>query len=108
MTIEERNQLFGEIKLSPQESMAIMLWRGYYLDTEAYDREVCSGRTYEGIAMPANGDELRRSSTYANLCLRQLEERAQMMGIPALGLDWARRHGLRLAERQERTLGFQR
>ena len=51
----------------------------YYLQTEAFDRTVCTGPIRHGEILPASEDERRRINAHAAEVLSRLQERARLL-----------------------------
>lgn len=60
------------------------LAREYHERTEAYDQQICSGRTKRGVAIPVNSYQRYRSEAYARRVLTDLRERYASIDEPDL------------------------
>ena len=70
-----------EWELTEQECKAIELAKRYFLETEAYDRTVCTGPIRDGSIMPANPHEAAQINRNAIRVRERIMSEAAAHGI---------------------------
>jgi hypothetical protein len=76
-----REYLGRFLRQTKEEEVALRLARQYHLETEAFDRSVCSGPVVDGSVWPSDGRELALVNRHAIQVRRRIIEDGRRQGV---------------------------